>query len=156
MFERFSAGARSAVRCAVDEAARRGERRVGTEHLLLGLLAAPVGEVVDALGIDLVRARSELGEMDAQALAAVGVDAPDALGSVAPDRPTQRLPFTAAAREVLVGTLRAACAGGGRRIEPRHLLLALLGRTAPDPAAVLMQRLDVDPVVVRRRLADAA
>jgi ATP-dependent Clp protease ATP-binding subunit ClpA len=156
MFERFSTGARSAVRCAVDEAARRGDRRVGTEHMLLGLLAAPVGEIADALGIDLARARTELAAMDAQALASVGVDVPDALGALPLGRGTQRLPFTAGAREVLAGSLRIAAVDRGRRIEPRHVLLALLGRPAPDPAAVLMARLGIDPVVVRQRLADVA
>ncbi len=41
MFNRFSKSARQAVTAAVDEAHARGDRRVGTEHLLLGLLQVP-------------------------------------------------------------------------------------------------------------------
>jgi ATP-dependent Clp protease ATP-binding subunit ClpA len=155
MFERFDGASRSAVSGAVDEAARRGDRRVGTEHLLLGLLAAPVGQVADVVGVDVEQARAGLAVMDAQALRAVGVDAPE-LPAVAPGRFGARVPFTAAAKEVLGQSLHAAAAEGGRRIQPRHLLLALLGRTEPDPAAVLLTRLGVDPVLVRQRLADAA
>ena len=155
MFERFDSSSRSAVAGALDEAAARGDRRVGTEHLLLGLLVAPVGPVADALGTDLDHARAELRAMDAQALAAVGVDAPQ-LPAPAPGRFGARVPFTAGAKEVLGHGLRAAAAEGSRRIQPRHLLLALLARTEPDPAAVLLARLGVDPVLVRQRLADAA
>lgn len=155
MFERFDSASRSAVAGAVDEAATRGDRRVGTEHLLLGLLVAPVGPVADAVGTDLEHARAELVAMDAQALAAVGIDAPE-LPAVAPGRFGARVPFTAAAKDVLAHSVHAAAAEGSRRILPRHLLLALLGRTEPDPAAVLLARLGVDPVLVRQRLADAA
>ncbi|NEA46962.1 Clp protease N-terminal domain-containing protein, partial [Streptomyces sp. SID10815] len=51
MFEQFAAGARAAVTSAVDEAALRGDRRIGTEHLLLGVLHEP--GAVRALGADL-------------------------------------------------------------------------------------------------------
>ena len=35
MFNQFSKAARAAVAAAVDEAQRRGDTRIGTEHLLL-------------------------------------------------------------------------------------------------------------------------
>ncbi|MYS42867.1 hypothetical protein GTY23_16820, partial [Streptomyces sp. SID5998] len=51
MFEQFAAGARAAVTSAVDEASLRGDRRIGTEHLLLGVLHEP--GAARALGADL-------------------------------------------------------------------------------------------------------
>ncbi|MBM0238563.1 Clp protease, partial [Micromonospora sp. ATA32] len=39
MFERFTDRSREVVRRAVDEARSEGQRPVGTEHLLLGVLA---------------------------------------------------------------------------------------------------------------------
>jgi Clp amino terminal domain, pathogenicity island component len=38
MVHRMSVSTRAATGHAADEAARRGENRIGTEHLLLGLL----------------------------------------------------------------------------------------------------------------------
>jgi hypothetical protein len=48
MLDRFQQDARAAVGHARQEAARLGKRAVGTEHLLLGLLARP-GHAADAL-----------------------------------------------------------------------------------------------------------
>lgn len=55
---------------AREEARRRGDRKVGTEHLILGLLREPV--LAQALGCDLRTARDALDAMDHDALAAVG------------------------------------------------------------------------------------
>ena len=56
---------------AREEARRRGDRKVGTEHLILGLLREPA--VVQGLGCDLQTARDALDAMDQDALAAVGI-----------------------------------------------------------------------------------
>jgi hypothetical protein len=53
---------------AREEARRRGDRKVGTEHLLLGLLREPV--LAQALGCDLQTARDALAALDHDALAA--------------------------------------------------------------------------------------
>ena len=58
---------------AREEARRRGDRKVGTEHLILGLLREPV--LAQALGCDLQTARDALDAMDHAALAAVGIGA---------------------------------------------------------------------------------
>src|SRR5580704_17413732 len=58
---------------AREEARRRGDRKVGTEHLILGLLREPV--LAQALGCDLQTARDALDAMDHDALAAVGIGA---------------------------------------------------------------------------------
>lgn len=153
MFERFAATARSAVRGAVDEARKRGDRRVGTEHLLLALLNERAG--ADLLGITADTARAAADELDRQSLAAIGVD-------VGEFRPTstpgagKRPPFSSGARDVLSRALALAAAAKARRIETRHLLLALLERDRPDPVVALLAALGIDPSVVRTRLAGDA
>ncbi|GAA3243198.1 Clp protease N-terminal domain-containing protein [Dactylosporangium siamense] len=149
MFERFAATARSAVQGAVEEARRRGDRRVGTEHLLLAVLSEPTG--AGLLGVTVAAARTAADELDRQALAAIGVDIGDF-------RPTgaagagKRPPFSSGAREVLSRTLALAAAARSRRIETRHLLLALLERGRPDPVAALLSELAVDAPAARTRL----
>ena len=56
---------------ASEEARRRGDRRTGTDHLLLGLLEDPSIEVV--LGLTLQQARQALDSLDQEALGALGL-----------------------------------------------------------------------------------
>jgi hypothetical protein len=58
---------------AREEARRRGDRRVGTEHLLVTLLREL--DFAHVLGTDVEAARAGLATLDREALAAVGVDA---------------------------------------------------------------------------------
>ena len=86
MFERFTQSARQVVVCAQDEARTFGHPWLGTEHLLLGVLAqpeAPGVSALTALGVNLDRGRAALrqlvgrgglGEGDADALRALGID----------------------------------------------------------------------------------
>jgi ATP-dependent Clp protease ATP-binding subunit ClpA len=153
MVKRFSADARRMVlTSAAAEAQRRGDRRIGTDHLLLGLLDAPDSVAAGALGVDLESARAAAAALDRAALAAVGIE----LGQFgaqqrrAPAR--RRPPLTSGARAVLHRGLQEASASRSRYIEARHLLLALLSRERPDPAAELLAALGVDPAQVRARL----
>lgn len=137
---------------AAAEARRRGDRRVGTDHIALAMLSEPDSESARALGVDLDSARSALHALDRDALATLGIDAwfdDPAL----PVRSTQRLPLTPAARAVF-GSLRREAAG--ERLGRRHVLLALLARARPDPAAELFDALGVDREAVRERLAEAS
>jgi ATP-dependent Clp protease ATP-binding subunit ClpA len=152
MVNHFSASARRAVRDATDEARRRGDRRVGTDHLVLGLLHDP--QAADLLGVDLGIARAALDALDRRAMASVGVEVPDVLRS--PVAAAGRLPFTAGAGDALRRTLRDAQLSKSRLLEIRHLLLALLDRPRPDPAADLLAAMAIDPDTVRRRLNEAA
>jgi ATP-dependent Clp protease ATP-binding subunit ClpA len=149
MFERFAATARTAVRGAVDEARDRGDRRVGTEHLLLAALNTPIG--ADLLGVSARTARAAADELDRQALAAIGVDVGDFRPTGAPGS-GKRPPFSSGAREVLSRALALAAAARSRRIEHRHLLLALIERGRPDPVAALLSALAIDPSQARARL----
>jgi ATP-dependent Clp protease ATP-binding subunit ClpA len=86
MFERFTSAARLTVVEAQEEARRLQHNYVGTEHLLLSLLAAPetvAGRVLNRLGITGEDMRVELVEIlgtgapaepDASALDAIGID----------------------------------------------------------------------------------
>ena len=136
---------------ALAEAARRGDRRVGTDHLLLGLLAASDGAAGVALGRDLEAARRALDALDEAALAAVGVrvDVACARATAGP-LPARRPVLSSGARAVL---LRAAEL---RQLpEPlgtEHILAALLDTQLPDPAAQLIDALRVDREQVRRHL----
>jgi len=144
---------------AREEARRRGDARVGTDHLVLGLLHDP--DIVSVLGVTLTGARDAVGSLDRHALAAVGIaadlDAPLFPERELPNRPTvravfkDRLPLTPAAKNAL----RTAARPMRRRqhITPQQLLLTLLDGDAPDPAATLLARLGIDVAAVRQRLA---
>ncbi len=150
VLERFTKATRQVVQHAVEEAESRADARVGTEHLLLGLLRLddPAARV---LGADVDSARRSLAALDAEALASVGVridGEPDAR------RSTGRVhrPFTGGAKSVLVGTLRQARLCGSKQLAPAHLALALVGLRRPDTAARLLERLEVDCDEVARSL----
>ncbi len=140
----------SAITAALDEARRRGDRRLGTEHLLLGLLHGE--EITHALGVRLDAARDALDRLDRAALAALGIDVNGLrLAAVAPPK-GERLSLgaltstaRAAVNEVVQGT-------PVRRREPADLLRVLLARTHPDPVSDLLDELRVDRALVRRRL----
>jgi len=153
MVRRLSEDARRLVLgSAAEEARRRGDRRLGTDHLLLGLLRDPAGEPARALGVDLESARAADDALDRAALAAIGIDAAG-LTLATDTAPSGRRPLTSGARAVFkraIGQARPARTG---RIETRHFLLALLDCERPDPAAELLQALGVDPSAVRGRLA---
>lgn len=152
MFERFANSPWAVVvKSALEEARRRGDRRVGTEHLLLGVLHDPGS--ARALGVELEAARAALDDLDRAALAAIGIDtaglAPLTLG---PSR--KRPPMTSAALTALKQAVMAAKTRS-RSIDPKHLLLALLACDPPDPAAQLLAELGIDRATARNRIAQS-
>jgi ATP-dependent Clp protease ATP-binding subunit ClpA len=153
MVKRLSEDARRLVlSAAADEARRRGDRRLGTDHLLLGLLHDPAAEAAGVLRVDLESARAAQDALDRAALAAVGIHADD-LGPMGERGGARRRPpMTSAARTVFKRAIEEARPGKSGRIGTRHFLLALLARERPDPAAELLHELGVDPAVVRDRL----
>jgi ATP-dependent Clp protease ATP-binding subunit ClpA len=89
MFERFTNSARQVVVLAQQEARGLDHPHIGTQHVLLGILAAdpdgPAGRVLHDVGVthDAVRAevarlfgpnQPRLGEADAEALQGIGID----------------------------------------------------------------------------------
>lgn len=153
MVRRLSDDARRLILDAAgEEARRRGAHRLGTDHLLLGLLHDPAGDATRALGVDLASARAALAALDRSALAAFGIDAPVLPVTTGP-APRTRLPLTSSARAVFRRAVENAEASRGRHIGTRDFLLALLAGKRPDPAAELLEALGVDPLVLRARLA---
>ena len=132
---------------ARNEAIRRGDRTIGTEHLVLALLIDPASPAATALGCDLDSARRALDALDRQALAAIGVPAGITAGPVAV-RAAGRLRLTPAAKAVVTGIRDA-------RKNPEAglgiLLNALLDLPRPDPAAELLAALGVDARAARDR-----
>jgi len=147
---------------AREEARRRGDRKVGTEHLILGLLREPA--LAQAFGCDLQTARDALDAMDHEALAAVGVDAAFNAPPIPidepikrPSRPTfkavlrDRLPMTPAAKTTLEESYKEI--RRGHHTFPQQVLLTVLELAPPDPAAELIAALDVDRAATRKRLS---
>lgn len=155
MFEHFAAGARVTVGAALEEARHRGDRRIGTEHLLLGVLHARELDSLGELGVDLTRARAALESLDRAALAAVGIDVAGIERAPVP-LSRKRTPFTSAARTTLRRTVGVVREQGSRRIRPTHLLLALLDCELPDPVAEVFRELGVDRSTVRAHLQPRA
>ena len=144
---------------AGEEARRRGDRRYGTDHLLLALVENPSIEVI--LGVNLQQARQALESLDHEALSALGLgydtDAPSLPMRAVPKKPSirdvaqkDRLRITPAAKRVL----EEASKPNRRRlyVTARQVLLQILALQPPDPAAVLLGALDVNTSEVLRRL----
>jgi hypothetical protein len=149
---------------AREEARRRGDRRIGTELVLVALLNEPT--VAEALGTDAEHARAALDAMDNEALVAIGMDPPPAVPqlpaidpSAVPARPTIRmvlhkhLRLTPGAKKVLSESSRSMRRGHSHP-GPRHVLEGILELPAPDPAVELLAALGVERGAPRERLAD--
>jgi ATP-dependent Clp protease ATP-binding subunit ClpA len=144
---------------ASEEARRRGDRRTGTDHLLLALLESPSTEAV--LGVSLQQAREALESLDQEALRALGLgpgtDAPPLPMRAVPKKPrlrdvakTDRLRMTPAAKKVL----EEASKPNRRRlyVTAPQVLAQILTLQPPDPAAALLGALGVNTSEVQRRL----
>jgi ATP-dependent Clp protease ATP-binding subunit ClpA len=130
MFERFTRSARATVQRARDVAATEGSATVEAQHLLLALTQRaddPTSRALATLGISERAVRGALEEEFTHALQAVGVAATTPRpGPPRPGRaggPTPR--WGQSAKLVLVRALRVAIDRGHKRIEDRHLLIAL-------------------------------
>ncbi len=143
---------------ASEEARRRGDRRTGTDHVLLGLLEDPSIEVV--LGVSLQQARQALESLDQEALGALGLgsgtDAPPLPMRAVPKKPTiravlkDRLRMTPAAKKVLEDAVKPL--RRKTQVTAQQVLAQILTLQPPDPAAVLLGALGVNTLEVRRRL----
>jgi hypothetical protein len=145
---------------AGEEARRRGDRRTGTDHILLALLEDPSIEAL--LGVSLPQARQALDSLDHEALVALGLgsgaDAPPLPMRAVPKKPRirdvaqkDRLRMTPAAKKVLEEAYKPK---GHRKLQVTgpEVLAQILTLEPPDPAAVLLGALGVNTVEVRLRL----
>jgi Clp amino terminal domain, pathogenicity island component len=144
---------------ASEEARRRGDRRTGTDHLLLAVLEDSWIEV--ALGVSLEQAREALQLLDDEALGTLGLgpgtDAAPLPMHAVPKKPTirdimrkDRLRMTPAAKKVL----EKASKPNRRRLQitAQQVLTQILTLQRPDPAVVLLDALGVDRATTRQRL----
>ncbi len=134
MFMRFTDRARRVVVLAQDEARDIGHGSVGTEHLLLGLLAEGDGVaslVLESLGISLGEARDRVEEIAGRGQGT----------------PAGHIPFTPRAKKVLERALREALQLGHTYIGTEHLLLSLLAEGDGIAAQVLAGRGATDALV---------
>lgn len=170
MFERFTTAAREVVVGAQHEREGLGQRYVGTEHLLLALLNEGAGtayEVLTEAGVARARVREDvrrhvsggpLGEADAAALRAIGIDLDEVrarveetfgAGALQPPQEPHRGflrraatdgRFSPRARKVLELALREAIRLHHRSIGPEHILLGLLREGDGLAARILADR----------------
>jgi len=171
MFERFTKGARAAVVMAQEEARALRHDHVGTEHVLLGILAIDTGpgaRALGTLGIGFEPARSYVAglgaahddALDADALATVGIDlaevkraAEESFGPGALDRPHKRfqsghIPFDPTAKKALELAVREVIQHQGKEINDGYLLLGIV-RGEPNPATATLRALGAEPGAVR-------
>ena len=126
MFKRFSSRARRAVVLGQEEARLLRHDFMGTEHLLLGLLAEGEGIAAHTLqqcGVTLDAARAEVEEI-------IGCGAETTRGHI---------PFTPRAKKVLELALREAQHLGHNVIGTEHILLGLIRETEGVATQVLIK-----------------
>jgi ATP-dependent Clp protease ATP-binding subunit ClpA len=133
MFERFSGQARNVVVLAQEEARELDHNYIGTEHLLLGLLAAS-----DSLaGASLAALDYTREDVRAKIEAIVG------RGKASPGG---HVPFTPRAKKVLELSLREALQLKHNYIGTEHLLLGLLREGEGLGAQILVDKHPLDEI----------
>ncbi|HXW78768.1 MAG TPA: Clp protease N-terminal domain-containing protein [Acidimicrobiales bacterium] len=144
---------------ASEEARRRGDRRTGTDHILLALLEDPSIEL--PLGVNLQQARQALESLDLQALGALGfgpgTDAPELPMRAVPKKPRlrdivqkDRPRPTPAAKKVLQDAVKPNRRKS--RVTAQQVLAQILTLGPPDPATALLGALGVNKSEVRGQL----
>src|SRR3954467_10850303 len=139
MSNRFTERAQRVILIAQEEAKRLNHDYVGTEHILLGLIALGEGvaaQVLANLGVDLRRVRNEIEKI-------VGTgDNVMLLGEI---------PFTPRAKKVLELAVEEAQNMGHNYVGTEHLLLGLI-REEEGVAARVLENLGVRLDVVREEV----
>jgi prophage maintenance system killer protein len=135
LFQRFTNRARQAVILAQDEARRLSHNYIGTEHILLGLVAEGDGvaaQALESVGIGLAAVRREVEEIIGQGR----------------QSPAAHIPFTPRAKKALSLALREALELGHHYIGTEHILLGLI-REGDGVAAQVLAKLGADHHQVR-------
>ena len=142
MFEHFTDKAIKATMLAQEEARRSGHNLVGTEHVLLGLIAegtSAAAKVLKELGITVTSTRSVVEELTGRG----------------PGYSPANIPFTPKVKRVFEQSFQEARQLGQKYIAPEHILLAILKDSESVAAKVLKQQ-GVDPAKVRTQLIKEA
>jgi ATP-dependent Clp protease ATP-binding subunit ClpC len=139
MFERFTDRARRVVVLAQEESQLLSHNYIGTEHLLLGLLAEQDGiaaRALESLNVTLDAARQQVEEI------------------IGPGEqtPSGHIPFTPRAKKILELSLREALIMRSGVIDTQHLVLGLIDE-GDGVGAQILQRLGATPQAVREAVA---
>jgi ATP-dependent Clp protease ATP-binding subunit ClpA len=140
MFERFTDQARRVMGVAQEEAKARNCRRVGTEHLLLGLIQEREGialAVLESLGISPEMVRRQVEEITGQ--------------GQAQEPSAGYTQYTLRAKKALGLARREALQLGHHHIGTEHILLSLI-REGEGPAAQALLELGADLSLVRQQV----
>ncbi len=141
-FGNFTPRARQAVNLAGREAEKLNHDEIGTEHLLLGILALGEGVAVNVLytmGVNLDALRLEIEKC---------------CGSFGGAQTQGKLPFSKRAVKVFQLATREAQSMNYNFVGTEHLLLAIL-REGESVGARMLKNLKVDPEAVRRAVVKA-
>jgi hypothetical protein len=125
LFTRFSDEARSIVMSAQELARTAGADHIGTEHLLLALIAddgSPASRSLASVGASIEEVRSEVEML-------VGTTETPSTGHI---------PFSADSKKVLELSLREAIRAKDKRIASQHILLGLLRDPRSPGAGILL------------------
>jgi ATP-dependent Clp protease ATP-binding subunit ClpC len=142
MFERFTDRSRRVVVLAQEEARLLGHNHIGTEHLLLGLIAEEEGvaaRTLRVLGVTLDAARDQVRQV------------------VGPGHrePADHIPFTPRAKKVLELSLREALSRKIGYIGTEHLLLGLVTEGKGVGVQILV-KCGTTPQTVRDKVTELA
>jgi ATP-dependent Clp protease ATP-binding subunit ClpC len=140
MFERFTDRARRAIVLAQEEARFLSHNYIGTEHILLGLLAE--GEGVAAQVLNGFGATREVTQQAVKDAVGVGRGAS-----------TGHIPFSPRAKKVLETSLREALSLGHNYIGTEHMLLSVM-REQEGIAHQVAITLGLDPNQVRQTVLE--
>jgi ATP-dependent Clp protease ATP-binding subunit ClpA len=135
MFERFTDQARTVVVLAQEQARGLSHHYIGTEHLLLGLLAEGNGvaaKVLEAAGITIDVVRADV----------VRIVGPTA------EAPSGSIPFTPRSKTVLEASLRESLRLGHEHIGTEHILLGIVDE-GPGLASEILTSHGFSPEVAR-------
>jgi ATP-dependent Clp protease ATP-binding subunit ClpC len=139
--------AKAAIEQAIAAARSLNHHYVGTEHLLLGLLAATKGvahQALDQLGVKTDEVRRRVVAVTA------GRTDPEGTGFAAD------VPLSSASERVLRDAWTEAREREGRAVRPEHILLALLLQTKESPVAEILREHGLAYEKVRERLHNRA
>jgi ATP-dependent Clp protease ATP-binding subunit ClpC len=137
MFERFTERARRVIVLAQEEARLLDHDHIGTEHLLLGVVADEgdaAGALAD-LGLDLETARREVEEVVGRGAAT----------------PSGHIPFSPRAKKALESSLREARDDEHDHIGPEHILLGIV-RDYDGTAAEVLAKHAASPEALRAHI----
>ncbi|MEC4892773.1 MAG: ATP-dependent Clp protease ATP-binding subunit [Oscillatoria sp. PMC 1051.18] len=142
MFEHFTDKAIKAIMLAQEEARRTGHNLVGSEQILLGLIAegtSNAAKILKKLGVTLKEARKRVDELIGRG----------------PGYSPVNIPFTPKAKRIFDQSLREAQQLGHNFIAPEHLLLAIAKETE-SVATKVLEQLEVNRAEIRQELINSS